>query len=695
MHTIDAFENRFKTLNNNDHVLSMGDIVDIFDTGLFNKYDVFCFCQAEKNDFIPTLSFSWKKIKEGDGHQFKVYERKKQIIEDNEKITNVQGSFSKIETIKSSKFKLIISNYSSRDLILFRKLLNCCEIVRNSSLNIRNYSRDKLSLNLQLLKENMSASPNFGIKDLANFIGKKFNLKKMAIQLLPDGQTKILGHNKRSYLLDLLENEYEKYLNECKFTGKPITWKCHDLELIFYHCLIPVIGKSEKPIFINNFVLFWADERFSIDIINSIVELIDTYVTSKYIQNKLYSLLQLQKDVIDNIKRSYFGNRKKQKENFEIFTDKCLKHITTSTYSHSATVRLYNPYNKSLKLFREMKTDWGYRICELNENEYKEIPIRKYRVSLNAFTFLKNSNENSYSYIKNYNKKIPDEYQVKGLKEILKHRNSLSEICFPLFCGKIPFGTINIESTIKNAFDHEIEYLSGIKKALEAFYDISIKSSDAKWLAGRSPVYKNVHELSQQIRVNKDLFTTKQIGILQRLVLLDDRVAPRKTVKLSFIYKELVNWLRTQINEIAIEDALKNIIFDIKNDQNIKYNIFENILLICKNLMNNIIAHSNFERDKFIIVQNDHLRMGVNANLKIFIKTYGSFEDDTFSSLLISPILKNSEYHYGMFLVGMLARKLGGIALISRGDDYSPHTIIEVSIPLKYIHKEVKNGKFS
>lgn len=682
METIDDFLNKFKTLKDRDEILSMGDIVDIFETGLFKDHRIHCFCKGNKKDYIPTLSFSWEEKKVGGDYKFTVYKRKKQIISDNKRIQRKKQS-SKVSILENSKFKLIISNLDPSVGIHFDKLLKCCEIVRDSSLNIRNYSRDKLVVNLQVLKEKISSSPNFNSSDLSNFIADLFKIKKIIFKILPDETTKLLYNKKRIFLQDLLENEYKKYLFESKNTGKPITWKCHEINQTFYHCLIPLIEKSEKPLFIDEFILLWGDKRFTIDIINNIVELIDAFRTLKFIRTKLFSLLNLQNEVMENIQKSYFEDRRKQEDNFEQFATKCLNHIVNSTYSHSATVRVYNPYNKSLKLFKDLKTDWGNRVSELNEVDYKEIPIRKFRVSLNAFTFLRNSNIDSYSYIKNTNKKIPDEYRVKGLREILKHRDSLSEICFPLFCGKIPFGTINMESTIKNAFDHDIKYLFGIKKALETFYDISIKSSDAKWLAGRSPVYRNVHELSQHLRLNRESFSTKQIGLLKRLILLDDTITPSELINVSKLYDELIKWLRTQINSFAMETAQNHIIFDLKNDHYIKFDVFENILLICKNLVNNIIAHSDFRRDKIIIMQNDHLRMGVNANLKIFVKTFGSFEDQSYNSLLISPIIKNNEYHYGMFLVGMLARKLGGIALISRGNSYSPHTIIEVSIPLK------------
>ncbi len=360
-----------------------------------------------------------------------------------------------------------------------------------------------------------------------------------------------------------------------------------------------------------------------------------------------------------------------------------MKQILETTYGHSATVRLYDPFTKSLSLFQEDNTYWGGRDSCLIEKDYKKIKIKHYKSSLNAFTFLKNSKQSSFSYIPNFHKPIPSKYIELGLQQILLHRDSLSEICFPLLCGQVAFGTLNIESPIKNAFDEDLEYISGIKHILESFFDVSLKSNDTKWLAGRSPVYRNVHELSQLLRPGKKIFNDKQTDLLQRLIILDDSIGTSNKIKFSMLKNDLINWLDTAVDYITFKEIRDNFIFDVKHDFDIENEIYEKVFLICKNLFNNIIDHGDSRRDKFIIVQNDNLRMGVGADIKFFVKTFGAFDEYSFDNLLISPVVKDEKYHYGMFLTGMLARKLEGIAMISNGDSYSPYTIIEISLPLR------------
>jgi hypothetical protein len=663
-------------------VLSMAEMIDLIDSDQFKKENIYCFCQGELDEYIPSLSVTWKNNK------FVFYKSKKTIEEEVDVLEKLVSSKrekrSFIKKFIGRKFVIYIEPYYSTKETLYKELLKCCELIRYSSLNVRNYDRDKRAIHLKQLRTQMENDSGFDARSLARFLSKIYNVNPIVFYLLPNGRTKLDKSGKnRTYLLDFLENEYADFVLECKKNGKPIAWKCYDDKKIFYHCLIPIVGKSQKPLLLTEFILFWDYSKFKISIINNIIELIDTYTSLKHQQNRLLPLLELHKELISHIQNAYFKVRATHLKKFESFSTKCLTLIVDSTYTHSATIRLYEPYDKSLVLFKEIKSEWGKRKKNITEKDYSHIPIKRFRASLNAFTFLKNSNQDSYSYINNVNDKIPVDLKKMGLNEILKHRDSLSEICFPLLCGDIAFGTLNIESSIRNAYsDSDIEYLFSIKRAIESFYVLSLKNSDAKWLAGRSPVYRNVHELSQLLRLKKKYFNKEQTALLKRLIVLDDSSKTIQKIKLVKLKTELLLWIKKQVDPIKYEIISQNLIFDINKKQNVSGEFFENLLLICKNLFENIISHGDPERDKFIIVQDDYLRMGVNANLKIFIKSFGYFDSANYSSLFVSPILKDEELHYGLFLVGVLARKVGGMALISQGDGASPHTIIEVTMPL-------------
>ena len=671
--------NNIKQDQANGYILSIGDILDLFENDVFRSIDIHCLCHGERIEYIPSLCFSWINKK------FLFFKRIRYIKDNlnsiNQKINNLQNSDDYLK-LQDDKVSLIIFNYDKNKKQYYNYLFECCKIVRDGSLNIRNLTKEDLLLDLHKIKESLSRNPQFKLNDLSNFITSTQKIKCYSFSILPDSKSNKINLNDKPFLLKLIDNEFNEYLQECKKSGKPIAWNCTNLRDYYYYCLIPVLRKSDKPIFVKDFLLVWNNKRIEIDQVNNIIEIVDTYATHKLLHDKLHPIINLQKNVIDNFRISYYRKKSSQLNRFRDFSSKCLRQILKTTYGHSATVRLYDPYYKSLTLFQEDNTDWGGRATCLIEQEYQKIKIRHYKSSLNAFTFLKNSKQSSFSYIPNFHKPIPNEYRELGLQQILIHRDSLSEICFPLLCGQVAFGTLNIESPIKNAFDEDIEYLLGIKHILESFYDVGLKANDSKWLAGRSPVYRNVHELSQLLRPESRIFNQKQIDLLNRLIILDDSITERLNVNFSDLYNDIIYWLDTVSDHITSKEIKNNFIFDVKNNFEIRSHIYEKVFLICKNIFNNILDHGDPCRDKFIIMQNDNLRMGVNAKIKMLIKTFGAFDEQVIDNLLISPVKKDNQYHYGMFLVGMLSRMLEGTALISNGNTYSPYTIIEISLPL-------------
>ena len=68
---------------------------------------------------------------------------------------------------------------------------------------------------------------------------------------------------------------------------------------------------------------------------------------------------------------------------------------------------------------------------------------------------------------------------------------------------------------------------------------------------------------------------------------------------------------------------------------------------------------------------------------EIYVKTYGIIGDDQINKFGISPITdKEGNPHFGMFLVGMLTRILGGTFHVSL-ENPGPFKIIEIRIPVE------------
>lgn len=675
------FESLLQKHNNGD-VFSRGDFLDCFNFYEFSDFNIHCLCLDENIEFIPSLCFSWIN------NQFYFYKRIKNIKDELSRreiaIPRAPDSKAEYEVFTGNNFQLIVENFNKSYLDKIKEFLKCCDILREGSLNVRNHERDNLNIILTKIINSVAITSDFKGPDLARLISESQNIQALHFYVLPDNtiRTDIKLIDGKDLLIKLLKNEYKEYVLECRKFGRPITWKCYDLEKVFYYCLIPITVKYGKTRFVTEFILLWDERYLNIEKINNVVEIVDTYSSQGLVYKKINPLINIQREAIENINAPFYRSKKEFLSKFSVFIKKCLFQITNTTYAHSATVRLYDSYDKSLHLFKEVSTDWAKQKITSRNDDYSRIKIKSYKSSLNAFTFLINSSKHSYSYIRNLHKRIPPEYSSLGLKQILKRRDSLSEICFPLLCGDIPFGTLNIESVLKNAFEHDIDYLIGIKQAIDAFYEISHKSNDSIWLSGRSPVYRNVHELSQLLRLEEKIFTDEQTDVLQRLIMIDDTVTlSNRHIPLSKLRQDLIDWLTQNVNSFTLNYLMKNFVFDLKGTLEVTFDVYEKLLVICKNIFDNIIDHGDPKRDKFFLVENDHLRMGKNANLKIFVKTFGCFDLDIFDDLLISPIQKDNEYHYGMFLIGMLARRLGGIAQLSQGaDEYSPHTILEIAL---------------
>jgi hypothetical protein len=241
---------------------------------------------------------------------------------------------------------------------------------------------------------------------------------------------------------------------------------------------------------------------------------------------------------------------------------------------------------------------------------------------------------------------------------------------------------------MSNAFIGDIPYLSAIKQSIESFYDINIKANDANWLAERSPVYTNVHEIKQLLRKNtnsKIAFTAEQTEILEKLIKLEDKIPLTEYIDVKLLRNDIEEFLQKNIDIITYQKNIDNLFYwHIENSIFIENTKYEKIKLIIINLLENIINHSYIDKDK-IDLSIDQLDLHSDfSNLQIKVRTYGVFDNETFTHLTYSPVLKKDTYHYGMFLVGMLSRKLGGSCYIERKEEKNIKlTIIEILIPLK------------
>jgi hypothetical protein len=116
--------------------------------------------------------------------------------------------------------------------------------------------------------------------------------------------------------------------------------------------------------------------------------------------------------------------------------------------------------------------------------------------------------------------------------------------------------------------------------------------------------------------------------------------------------------------------------------------VFAAITAIVKNLITNIEDHSYIRRDK-IIISNSPLCQGHSEDeksLRIRYKTFGYFDDDTLEVFCLRPIERvttnKNTRHYGAFVLGLLARSVGGYVAVEKSNEGYP-VFVEFTIPIQ------------
>jgi anti-sigma regulatory factor (Ser/Thr protein kinase) len=570
---------------------------------------------------------------------------------------------------------------------IFDELLNSlCEIVIGT-INYDNLSMEHNQRKIRKLEKKIVDSPDFRWDNLCQFINEEEKIKAGYFELSPQKEIerdKFISDFKLPFLDELQTKDgyktYKPFFKESILSGKSIIF--FDNKTTNYIAIIPAIRRYQAPKFIKEIFIIWSEQRIKKYKIFIIKDYIDCLRKQEWSQKTSF-LSKIQAEVIKKFGGNGYKDKDKLLSDFTAFSEKCLKQIIKTTYAYSAVVRLYNANKNALAAFTVECNQWGkWNGCEIDDKK-KDIELKKQHCSVNAFVFTKALNlEESYVYINHLKKPIPEKYKENGLNDrLIFRKSSMSEICFPLFVGKVPFGVLNIESPIIDAFDNnDIHYLLSIKQTIESFYDISIKATDSNWLAARSPVYTNVHEIEQLLR-KRDFFTKEQLLHLEPLILFEKNdIMDNCEITLDTLREDINKYLEDKINKLD-KNKVNLLYWHIKREISINNDVFTKIKLIVFNLIENIIKHSDIRRDT-IDFSIDFTNKKIQI-LKILVTTYGTFGEDDFSSLTFSPVLREQKYHYGMFLVGMLSRNLEGTCYVEKKENKNEKfTIIEVIIPL-------------
>lgn len=660
-------------------------------------------------EFIPSLS------------TFKEKNNKTNIFDNTEQIKsyfkiNIHKNLTEktLEEIANQN-KLMILNYKINDCIIlvsdfnilknvsyFDKLANLMFYIKRQSLNILNDSfkkrdeiRDKVEDKLYVPQIQTF------IRNLCNssIIKEKFpNVSFFALEYIEKNNSWICLDNCPLYITEICKNNVHKIKSEKNISISTII---NNEQHIIYPFLSPL---SESR---NLQYIIVIHSKFSID--SYVVDNL-RYITNHYYAiylkqekyNILYSLtnqtLELPNLILNSIDNAKAFNIK---ELLQRTLNQLFIRILEVTNIHSISLRIIDYKNNELIKVVSAEDDKNidHILKDVNsKTKETDFPIQiNNKDSQIASTF----RQQHYIYTQD----------VKNSKNSYKeHRkNTRSELSYPLKYKDITIGVLNFESPLidglfeyyNNSKDKSKDKLfDKFKLGIENFIRIAYDYNDIHWIARRSQMYQNNHEIRRVIDNNeipnslreqiyfyisnlpideaKEKVSLGELNDYRKKLIEDYFITEKVILKNNKYYnsiKELYySRLKIQLSNTSVRLS--------------KYKL-DMIKIIYKNLLDNFKDHSNHKKDSISLVY----KKKRPSTLYMIANLYNieSFKHKDIKNLLYTPYneityienKKITKTHYGLFMIGMLTRYLNGFVSIDYIKQKDPNIKILEYIELK------------
>jgi len=695
MISLTDYDQKLKQISDQGYLLTIEQMADSLKNKIFSDSIIHCVAHT-KTSLSPSLSVSWID------NNVVFYDNLKKLkgcLQDTNAYPMEEAHLYDYTSYNSTNYTILLKDLKN---ILTAKEKNklceiessICESTKKSCLHLRNSERDILIHKYNDLREEMKNQSDYALSNLCSFIRNHEHLSVVPIyfhsEFVLDYSTDEINQNQHTLSDCILNTRSPQYRDRIRFlfiesvnTGKPISGCWQDVDFSTFFILIPVIRKTEALTRIRNVLLVYSNYPIPLQSIDCMIDCVDLFVSYTMTERKLNEIITIQQEVL-NIPQ--FLNTKKIdsysdfEDTLRAFLHSRLLKLMSTTHAYSAVVRLYDPHKKQLYIFVEEGGKYTTRVKQI-----ESISLKGYSKSVNAFTFLDGGRNHKYVYIRNVNATIPNEYRKNGLDSAIKSRKDLvSEICFSLLAGNVPFGVLNIESQVKGAFDDDIQYLIGIKKAIEAFYSNLLHTNDLQWIRSQINRHENIHEIKNDIKMK--LFDDKTSKRLTQLLLLNFHEQSAVNSKNEPIKERMDSWI-DQMYSPLIETQREKIHaileYNLESNVELPLDLAENAIIILKNLVQNIVYYGDILHDKIIISTRPFYKIGDWNTIRIYMRTYGIIDYDVIDKIGIVPIRTHQTGmpHYGMFLIGMMTRILGGAMHVSRKST-SDYYVIEIKIPI-------------
>jgi hypothetical protein len=318
------------------------------------------------------------------------------------------------------------------------------------------------------------------------------------------------------------------------------------------------------------------------------------------------------------------------------------------TNSHSITIRKYVPFTDSLHLIS------GWALERERDNTVTSIR-RNVGLSVNSFCY--ESSDEPYIYIPDLNE-LPERYSQKGLKQPLRTRaNSVSEICIPIGVHPIRLGTLNLESPNYAAYELDIGFLERVAFLISQYWSSLTSAGDTWWLSQLSLTHLATHEL----RDFKETLDLKQKKILEGII---STIAPTEhySANKDLSWNHFFKYLRRAHGKLLGSKYFYEIwqVQGIEPSDPISSRFLGSLKLIVQCILNNT-RHSDYKQNRISLKRD---KVGQKEIVIIEYRSMVNYLDpETIVEVerrFIQPSLSSDGWHFGLFLIGVHARLLGG-----------------------------------
>jgi hypothetical protein len=195
----------------------------------------------------------------------------------------------------------------------------------------------------------------------------------------------------------------------------------------------------------------------------------------------------------ESITRTPLQSHSEVLELFRSYANKVVDSVVNRTSAHSATIRAYDPFRRTLGL---VASRFGSALSDESRASY-DIAVTG-ASSLNAFVF--SGDHSRFHYIPNVR-----EPKVGRPGILVTRAETESEVCFRLIKGGVPFGTMNVEAPYAYSLGKDLVYCQELARLLGEFFDVVTRTSDAAWLPKMSLSHL-VHHRIEKIRRERPEF---------------------------------------------------------------------------------------------------------------------------------------------------------------------------------------------